>query len=594
MQCEDNSKMRIPLPEVCQTTDIGCVPITNGKPGCNPQPDELPIAFDPSTNTLWLFSCDTREWISMTKFQMCQLSALNLDNIRNICDILNIGVYFDAGSGCQQGTVTLGELAEKILDCLKLETKIITIGQGDGNKVKISIDGLPLDPVYVQGRNIWSEGGSGTETDPLVVATYDPICEWPVKTQAQVDAASTKHLGACLDGEMSRVPFPPKVCELPARNQEQVDAARSVELAACVDGQGVKIPYSKPSPPVCDANQITLEQASARGSNLTLVACDNGNTVRIPVSGSGFFDRDYICVPSVTAAPSGAPVQGTGPFRVGCNGELYAWLCESDGSGRWVEIRYNMNSLSSLNPNNVSDLCNNFRMMGWYSNTSGDPCVQEVRFTLQQLVAMIERCETPKNYVKYVPPTQAGGGICFVISVDQGTPTGVGDDVLFGYSLRDGIFVYGSSSSTEPRPKAHITLNITNPFPEPALLEVNGVVAAFTGHRYGTVDEYTTTVYANFTENFNSAPPWTSNTINADPNSIIIQPSPQSVEIQSGVNDLYNPGKATGPTYRKILAGNQSITVYGFMWFLGVCVPPATVVMHARMNAGYIIHRYAF
>lgn len=390
MNCQDVAKLRTPLDAVCQSTDIGCVPIVNGKPDCNPQPDELPIAFDPSTSTLWLFSCKTREWIAMTKFQMCQLSALNLDNINNICDILNIGVYFDAGSGCQQGTVTLGELAEKILECLKLETKILTIGQGDGNKVKISIDGLPLDPVYVQGRNIWSEGGSGTEANPLVVATYDPICEWPVKTQAQVDAASTKHLGACLDGQMSRVPFPPKVCELPSRNQAQVDAARSVELAACVDGQGVKIPYIKPSPPVCDANQITLEQASARGSNLTLVACDNGNTVRIPVSGSGFFDRDYICVPSVTTRPSGAPMQGTGPFRVGCNGELYTWLCDEN---RWVDIRFNPNALDGLNPSAVTDLCNNFRMMGWYSNTSGDPCVQEVKFTLKQLVQMLRNCE---------------------------------------------------------------------------------------------------------------------------------------------------------------------------------------------------------
>lgn len=389
MQCEDNSKLRIPLSEVCQTTDIGCVPITNGKPGCNPQPDELPIAFDPSTNTLWLFSCDTREWIAMTKFQMCQLSALNLDNIRNICDILNIGVYFDAGSGCQQGTVTLGELAEKILECLKLETKIITIGQGDGNKVKISIDGLPLDPVYVTGNNIWSEGGSGTESDPLVVATYDPICKWPIKNQNEVDAVSTKHLGACLDGEMARVPYPPKPCEYPQKTQEEVDAAASKNLIACVDGEAVKVPYPKYQPPVCEADQLTLEQAKAKGSGLTIVGCDNGNTVRIPVSQSGFFDRDYICVPTVTASPQGAPIEGTGPLRVGCNGELYVWLCEEN---RWEEVRFNMNSLSTLTPSAVSDLCNNFRMMGWYSNTGGDPCVQQVKLTLKQLGQILREC----------------------------------------------------------------------------------------------------------------------------------------------------------------------------------------------------------
>ena len=389
MQCEDNSKVRIPLSEVCQTTDIGCVPETNGKPDCNPQPDELPIAFDPSTTTLWLFSCKTREWVAMSKFQMCELSALNLDNITNICDILNIGVYFDAGSGCQQGTVTLAELAEKILDCLKLETKIITIGEGEGNKVKVSIDGLPLDPVYVQGKNIWSEGGSGTEADPLVVATYDPICKWPTKTQAQVDAATTKHLGACLDGEMARVPFPSKVCELPSRNQAQVDVAGSVELAACVDGEGVKIPYTKPSPPVCEANQITLEQANDAGSNLTIVGCNDGDVVRIPVSGSGFFDRDYICVPQVIGVPQGVPAQGTGPLRMGCSGELYVWLCDQN---KWQVVEFgNHSDLPWLNANNVPDICNNFRMLGWYSSNQTE-CAENVQFTLRQLINLITKC----------------------------------------------------------------------------------------------------------------------------------------------------------------------------------------------------------
>lgn len=556
MNCQDVAKLRTPLDAVCQTTDIGCVPIVSGKPTCKPQPDELPIAYDKTTSTLWLFSCDTREWLAFGKFSICQLSALNLDNIRNICDVLNIAVNYGGSGECVQGTITLKELADRILECIELETKIITIGQGDGNKVKITIEGLPLDPVYVQGKNIWSEGGSGTETDPLIIATYDPICKWPTKTQTEVDAADVKHLGACVDGE------------------------------------AVRIPYIKPSPPVCEADQITLEQASAAGSSLTLVGCDDRTVVRIPVSGSGFFDRDYICVPTVISPPQGAPAPGTGPLRVGCNGELYVWLCEE---ARWEEVRFNPNGFSSLTPSNVDDICNNFRMLGWYSNTSGDPCVQQVKFTLKQLARMIEDCSSQNQHVKYVSPTHAGGGICFVITIDNGVPTGHGNDMIYGYSLRDGRFIYGNGSSPDypTPPKAHITLNITNPWPDDALLEVNGVVAAFTGHRYTTSDEYQTTVYADFTENFNSSPPWTSSVVNNDDSSVIIQPTPVAVEIQTSVSDLYTPGKATGPTYRKILRGNESVTVYGFLWFLGVCVPPSVVVMHAMMHAGYILHRYA-
>lgn len=590
MNCQDVAKLRTPLDAVCQTTDIGCVPIVSGKPTCKPQPDELPIAYDKSTSTLWLFSCDTREWIAYKKFTMDELQDLNLENLNNICSILKIGVFYNPGTGTIQGNVSLDEFAEQLLKCLDLKTKVVTVTQGENNTIKISIEGLDgLPPTYIKGDNVWFTG-TGTEGDPIIVHTYDPICKWPVASQSAVDAATTKHLGACLDGQPSRVPYPLKPCEYPQKTQEEVDAATSKNLIACVDGQPSRVPYPKYQPPVCEANQLTLEQAKAKGSALTFVGCDNGNTVRIPVSQSGFFDRDYICVPSVTSRPSGAPLTGTGPLRIGCNGELYVWLCDES---RWVDVRFNPDVLNNLNPSVVSDLCNNFRMMGWYSNTGSDPCVQEVKFTLAQLRNMIESCSSYKQHVRYVSPTDAGGGMCFVISVDNGVPTGHGNDILFGYSLRDGQFVYGGTSSTDQMPKAHITLNITNPWPERALLEVEGVVAAFTGHRYGTNDEYQTTVYADFTRDFNSPAPWMSTGVNRDWTSIIIQPSPTAVEIQNGVNDLYTPGKSLGPIYKLILEGNESVTIYGFLWFLGVCVPPATIVMHARMHAGYTLHRYA-
>ena len=427
MQCEDNSKLRTPLSEVCQTTDIGCVPITDGKPTCSPQPDELPFAFDPKTTTLWIFSCKNHEWINFTKFTMCQLDALNLDNITNICDILNIGVNYSGTGECKQGTITLAELVERIKECLKLETKIITIGEGDGNKIKISIEGLPnLPPVYVQGENIWSEGGSGTETDPLIVATYDPICKWPTKTQKQVDEARVKHLGACLDGEMSRVPFPPKVCELPELSQEQVDNSNDKRMIACVDGEGAKVPFplepctypqltseqvqaagdkdlivcvdgrngKVPVPDslfdtsLCEYPLITLNEAKAAGSNLTIGACANGREVRIPVDGSGFFDRDYICVPLTDGPPSGAPFSGTGPLRVDCNGTLWVWLCDQS---KWQRVTDGIGGVPGINPGIIPDICNNLRLKGWFANNA-DPCVQDVIMTLKQLADLIENC----------------------------------------------------------------------------------------------------------------------------------------------------------------------------------------------------------
>lgn len=456
MQCEDNSKLRTPLPEVCQTTDIGCVPITDGKPGCAPQPDELPIAFDPSTTTLWLFSCKTHEWLEFQKFTMCQLEALNLDNIRDICDALNIGVNYGGSGECKQGTITLRELAERILECLTLETKIITIGEGEGNKVKISIEGLPLDPVYVTGRNIWSEGGSGTEADPLRIATYDPICKWEIKSQADVDAANTKHLGACLDGKMSRVPFPPKVCELPSRNQAQVDASTSVELIACLDGKGSKIPY--PAMP-CSYPQITPEEmmaasdkdfivcvngqnlkvpvpynlyeaspcasplytipeTQAAGGRITILACDGGQTIRIPIEGSAFFsyntDWKYPCVPQTNGVPVGAPAEGTGPLRMDCDNTLWVWDCEGSGWRNVIDgIQYTtpVDIVAS-----IPDPCANLRLKGWdYSNNN--VCAKPVNFTLEDLYEAINLCNI--NATKCVNPIRYYSRSNFPLRTDR-------------------------------------------------------------------------------------------------------------------------------------------------------------------------------
>lgn len=421
--CEDTSKLRTPLNEVCISTDIGCVPLVEGKPECSPQPDQIPLAFDQSTSTLWIFNCSTREWIPFKKFTMCELQSVNLDNIKNICDLLNIGVYYDPGTGCQQGSISLGELAEKILDCIKLETKALAV-TSSGDKLKIWVEGLDnLPPFYVKGTNIWTEGGSGTEADPLKVVTYDPICKWPTKTQGQVDAAQTKHLGACLDGEMSRVPFPPKVCELPERNQAQVDASNNKKLIACVNGEGVKVPFPKQPcefpevtveqveaaadkdfivcvdgqnskvgipdgllTPICENPQITGSQARSK-KNLRLLACDGGNVVLFPLPDE-MFQGSYMCVPYLEAPPSGAPAEGTGPIRVDCNDNVWFWIC---GENRWYQVDIGNHDHPSWDTvkNAIADHCGNIRFHGW---SEQDNCFTDFEITPQQLSNLLAEC----------------------------------------------------------------------------------------------------------------------------------------------------------------------------------------------------------
>lgn len=420
MQCEDTAKLRTPLNAVCQTPDIGCVPIVNGKPDCKPQPDEIPVAFDPSTTTLWLFSCKTREWVAFQKFSMCQLSSINLDNIQNICDILQIGVNYNPGTGCRQGTISLKELAEKILECIQLQTKAVSV-TANGDKLKIWVEGLePLPPFYVKGRNIWSEGGSGTEADPLKIATHDPICQWPTKSQAQVDNANVKHIGACLDGQMSRVPFPPKVCELPEKSQAQVNAAANKQMIACVNGEGAKVPYPKMPcefpqmtveqvnaardadmivcvngengkvpmhdgilTPICDNPQISVAQAKAK-PRLRIVSCEDGKIMLFPLPPE-MFQGHYMCVPFIDGIPSGPPAEGSGPIRFDCNDDIWFWVCEEN---RWhrIDVGNHYHPPWKQVYDYIANRCENIKFHGW---SEQDDCYTDFEMTPQELADFI-------------------------------------------------------------------------------------------------------------------------------------------------------------------------------------------------------------
>lgn len=117
MNCQDNSRLKVPLPEVCKTTDIGCVPITDGKPECPPEADQLPFAYDINSKTLWIFSCESREWTPFTKSSLAELDEVSLDNIKNICSLVNVPVFYNLGYGTTEGSMPLGEFAKKIVEC---------------------------------------------------------------------------------------------------------------------------------------------------------------------------------------------------------------------------------------------------------------------------------------------------------------------------------------------------------------------------------------------------------------------------------------------------------------------------------------------
>lgn len=397
MQCQDNSKLRIPLPEVCSTPDIGCVPITLGKPNCAPQPDQIPLAFDPKTTTLWIYNCRTHEWLEFRKFRLCNdLIEVNVDNLANICELLQIPVFFDAGNGCQEGWITLQEFADHIKKCFHLKWRAVCLDvtEGEEGTLKIDIQNFEdaLPPWYIKFKNIWPICGTGEEDDPVILATYDPICKWPTKTFEDVHAARVKHLGACLDGEMVRVPFPPPPCAFPQYTREQVESAQDKDIILCVDGRHAKVPVPPAFflPPPCWFPQFTRAQVD-NGRDKDIIICVDGQHAKIPVP-PAFFVPEYICVPEVTETPTQPPAEGTGPIRVDCDGNIYFWLCDTQ---IWFKVHTGITDIDRI-PDievEIANKCEDIYFKSWYTH-QGKTHKQEASITLGELAQLIFECVT--------------------------------------------------------------------------------------------------------------------------------------------------------------------------------------------------------
>lgn len=429
--CEDNSRLRIPLPEICKTVDIGCVPLTDGIPDCAPEPDQLPFAYDEKNETLWVFACKIREWLPFKRFSLCQLKSVSLDNIQNLCKLLQIPVAYDPGTGCIQGTITLAEFAEQVLKCIKLSRSILCV---NATTLKVTIEGLDsLPPLYIRGENVEFICGKGTEDDPLVIKTHPPICalpkipqqdvknvtdltlaacadghevripyppppcEYPVISDAKLQAATTKNLIACVDDQNVKVSFPPEPCAYPLLPSDQVNTAKIKNLIACVDDQNVKVPFPKsfydPTPRPCEYPLITQEEAE-KANSLTIIACKDGDEVRFPLPKSTFHPTpEYICVPVVKNPPSGPPAFGTGPIRLGCEGEIWFWVCNED---RWEKFQANRHDYKSWEEQKklITDLCKNVRFHGW---AKLDDCYIDFQMTAQELIDFLLSCVEIKS-----------------------------------------------------------------------------------------------------------------------------------------------------------------------------------------------------
>lgn len=401
MNCQDNSRLKVPLPELCRTADIGCVPVTDGKPDCPPESDQLPFSYDPNTKTLWIFECKSRQWVSFGKFSLGELQEVNLDNIRNICSLLNIPVFYNPGSGTIEGSMPLGEFAKKLMECVALKQKVAILSDGT---VSFSVDGLDsLDPIYVKYENL-TVTGKGTQADPLVIKASAPvaptptICALPEKTQAQLEAATKATLGACLDNENVRVPYPEQPKNYTIATQDNVDTANSRFLVGVINGQHRRIPFP---PEACEYDTVTVD-AATKANQADIIACVNGKEVKFSlkdlldlIKGDDVADLNYSCVPVATGTPSGAPDPKVGPLMLDADGKsLWVWSC---GDRRWIKISGGATTADdtphaanwSSVADSVSNKCTGVTWDAWYADGS---TLKPTRLTSQELGTILKSC----------------------------------------------------------------------------------------------------------------------------------------------------------------------------------------------------------
>lgn len=100
----DNVMTRKPLASTAIPPEIGSVKETSGVPNYAPKPDQMPLAFDPNANTLYVY---TDRWKA---YGLSALEELNIDNIRELDDVIKIPIFYTVAGRNIQGHITLGEL----------------------------------------------------------------------------------------------------------------------------------------------------------------------------------------------------------------------------------------------------------------------------------------------------------------------------------------------------------------------------------------------------------------------------------------------------------------------------------------------------
>lgn len=260
MNCQDNSRLKVPLPEACRTADIGCVPISNGKPKCPPEPDQLPLAYDPNSKTIWIFDCDSRDWNAYTRFSLSELGEVSLDNFRDVCNMLKVPVFYNPGTGTIEGHMTLADFGEKLKECLNLPGTDSKSVVKAGSNVNVTSSTSGSTTTYVV-----SATGGGDEDSKTVIEAGDNI----TLTSSKSGATTTYKISSTGAGPGDSKTVLTEGTNIKLTKTES-GATTTYKIDCTADGS--------------DGNDVTVVEA---GSNVNVASSKSGNITTYTVSATG-------------------------------------------------------------------------------------------------------------------------------------------------------------------------------------------------------------------------------------------------------------------------------------------------------------------
>lgn len=103
MGCDNNTTLTPGYCCECSPNELGCIPTTDGEPEWVPNPDQLPYAFDPTTDCIWMYVCDEsgNYWTSSCNSDAVEYvqfiddgNVTLYDSCTNMDDVWNTGLDF--------------------------------------------------------------------------------------------------------------------------------------------------------------------------------------------------------------------------------------------------------------------------------------------------------------------------------------------------------------------------------------------------------------------------------------------------------------------------------------------------------------------